>query len=348
MSEKYRTIHATKATPNTLTSVAAGIMIFAVSKGIPAEQIAAETGYTQTDLLDPNTRLPEDVAPRMWRLLNEAFPGEVMSLEMANTAPFSVLGVIAQGMESAPTLRAAIELVVSNRAVLSDRLQVSVIESSRFAKFVSHHPIDELDGGAGAEMGFAIGARLLREAYKANDMIHRVDFSHQPFGPVSVYEDFFGVDVHFGQTTNAMVFYREALDRKLERSDALQFNYVKTHLQLVRDRLSRAAIPEDLRRVYDAISRNAEAANYGAEAVAERLNMSLRSLQRLTRRHGIEIRRMIEEEREANARQLLGDRHLSTDMIAHVLGYSDDRAFRRAFKRWSGRTPAEYRKSTPT
>ena len=345
MSEKNQTIHATRATPNTLTSVAAGIMIFAVSKGIPAEKITAVTGYTQSDLLDPNTRLPEDVAPRIWRMLCEAFPGEVMSLEMARTAPFSVLGVIAQGMESAPTLRAAIELVVSNRSVLSDRLQVSVIESSRFAKFVSHHPMGELDRGAGAEMGFAIEPRLLREAYKADDMVHRIDFSHEPFGPISVYEELFGVEVRFQQTTNAVVFHREALDRKLERSDALQFNYVKTHLQLVRGRLSKAAIPDDLRRVYDAISRNAEAASYRAEAVAERLNMSLRSLQRLTRRHGVEIRRMIEEVRAANARQLLCDPSLTTDMVPTSWALRDDRAFRRAFKRWTGMIPTEFRRS---
>ena len=73
-------------------------------------------------------------------------------------------------------------------------------------------------------------------------------------------------------------------------------------------------------------------------------NMSLRTLQRLTQASGFTIRQLLDEVREANARQFLSDRFHTQSAIAFLLGYSEDRAFRRAFKRWTGKTPAEFRR----
>ena len=116
-------------------------------------------------------------------------------------------------------------------------------------------------------------------------------------------------------------------------------------MNLARDRL---VVPDDspeLSGVREAIAHNAERSEYGAQALARQLNMSLRALQRLTHEHGISVRQLLDDAREANARQFLSDPRLSVEAIAFLLGYSDDRAFRRAFKRWTGQTPAEFRKT---
>ena len=72
--------------------------------------------------------------------------------------------------------------------------------------------------------------------------------------------------------------------------------------------------------------------------------MSLRSLQRLVSDHGFTVRQLLENARKAKAQQLLCDPTLSVEAIATRLGYSDDHAFRRAFQRWTGKTPAAFRR----
>ncbi len=96
--------------------------------------------------------------------------------------------------------------------------------------------------------------------------------------------------------------------------------------------------------VREAAVTNAERGEYRASALARHLGTSMRSLQRLTRSHGPPVAAIIEELRETQARALLRDRQLSVEEIAFLLGYADDRAFRRAFRRWTGQSPVEARR----
>ena len=105
----------------------------------------------------------------------------------------------------------------------------------------------------------------------------------------------------------------------------------------------RAGVEDPLAQVRYAIRVNAQRGEYGAELLAKRLAMSLRSLQRLTQEHGTSVQALLEHAREAHARELLGDAKLSFQEVAFLLGYSTQRAFRRAFKRWTGETPSSYR-----
>ena len=319
--------------------------MFAIARGISPERITAETGLTQTDLLDPDARLPQGIIPKIWHLLTSTFPGEVLSIEMAKATPFSIMGIMAQGLGYAPTMRAALELLQRNGPVLSDGLEITVTERDDEIEMVTDHPMLVVDEGAAAELAYALGRRVVVEIGGLKDAIVRVDFAHKPFGPIDVYEAFFEAEVRFEQGVNRAVLRRHLFDRPVPHANEMLFSYVRQHLDRTRRKLADAAMPEDLRRVYGAVSKNAESGDYGAASIARRMNMSLRSLQRLTRQHGLEVRQLIDEARAENARQLLTDTTLSTDMIAHVLGYSDDRAFRRAFKRWSGQTPSEYRES---
>lgn len=122
------------------------------------------------------------------------------------------------------------------------------------------------------------------------------------------------------------------------------FRAIEAHLDLVQTRLLRGIDEAPLDRVRATIVQRAHRSRCDAEGLARSLGMSLRSLQRHTQRHGARLRGLIDEVREAQARELLRDDRLSVDEIAFLVGYSDDRAFRRAFKRRTGTTPAAFRK----
>ena len=92
-------------------------------------------------------------------------------------------------------------------------------------------------------------------------------------------------------------------------------------------------------------SGQATGASTRRDALARTLGVSLRGLQRLASEHGASVRALIEAAREAAARQLLGDAKRSIDEVAEMVGYADRRAFVRAFKRWTGQTPAASRRS---
>lgn len=71
--------------------------------------------------------------------------------------------------------------------------------------------------------------------------------------------------------------------------------------------------------------------------------MSDRTLHRRLEEHGTTFKDLVDEVRFTAARLYLEDPAMGLSEVAFRLGYSDLRAFARAFKRWAGTTPGEYR-----
>ena len=82
-----------------------------------------------------------------------------------------------------------------------------------------------------------------------------------------------------------------------------------------------------------------------AEALAHGLHLSLRSLQRHLSEEGSSYEQVLAETRHALAVQHLGEADCSISEVAYLLGFADSSSFSRAFKRWSGQSPSQYRDS---
>jgi AraC-like DNA-binding protein len=83
-----------------------------------------------------------------------------------------------------------------------------------------------------------------------------------------------------------------------------------------------------------------------APAVASKLGLKPRTLHRLLGEQGTSFTHLLEHNRYDSARRLLRDSPSPILSIAQSLGYADASAFSRAFRRWSGMTPNEWRKTT--
>jgi AraC-like DNA-binding protein len=84
-----------------------------------------------------------------------------------------------------------------------------------------------------------------------------------------------------------------------------------------------------------------EGGSVGVDELAKSLRMSRRSLERALDLEGTSASELLEEERKQRALAWLPA--LSVEEIATRLGYSDARAFARAFKRWTGVAPSAAR-----
>jgi AraC-like DNA-binding protein len=80
------------------------------------------------------------------------------------------------------------------------------------------------------------------------------------------------------------------------------------------------------------------------ERIARRLGMGGRTLQRRLAERGLVWKTVVEDVRRELALQYLHEPTLPLSQVAFLLGYSELSAFYRAFRRWTGSTPAEYRR----
>ncbi len=323
---------------------AAAVVAFALSRGLTITEIQDATGINCQELMDPEARLPDNVVPHLWLLLGDRFPQAPITLEMAKAAPFSIFGGLADGAQYADDLQTAIDLLIKNRSIIADRLEIELRTTETEAVLSTYHPADEIDGGRAAEMGSAIAVRLLHNFLGLQDCIAGVRFAHAPHSDIEHYASYFGVPVEFEVAETALLLRPEKLSARIKYANAALFKYVETHFAGLQLQLAATAQDSnELEALRRAVAQNAVTGEYGAAAAAAAANMSLRSAQRLTAHHGQSLQRMIDQVREDQAKEFLSDSNIDLNSVSLLVGYSDDRAFRRAFQRWTGQSPSDYR-----
>jgi AraC-like DNA-binding protein len=80
------------------------------------------------------------------------------------------------------------------------------------------------------------------------------------------------------------------------------------------------------------------------ETVAAVVNTSVRTLQRRLAVSGRTYKKLVDEVRLAAARKALVESAAPLKAIAFELGFAEQASFTRAFRRWTGQAPSQYRK----
>ncbi len=320
------------------------VVASALSRGLSIADVQDAAGISCSVLMNPEARPPEDVMPRIVALLGDRFPQEPVTLDIARAAPFSFFGGLADGTRYADNLRAATKLLAKNCTIISDQLELTFHEGSSEAKIVSSHPMNHMDGGRSAEIGSALIARLFAEFLGIPDCFERITFSHEPHCDEAHYTGYFGVPVEFNASEISLILRPEKLDERIAQANVDLFNYVQTHLSGIKKQIEAAKEPRELKTLRKAAAENAQAGVFTTASVAAAANMSVRTAQRVAAEHGTTVQGLIDKVREHRAIELLRDDRNDIGSIAFLLGYSDERAFRRAFRRWIGQTPSDYRR----
>lgn len=345
MDDKDRADDANLDGPSMLANLMTAAASYAIQRGLPLQVVADAAGLAPHALIAAPERVPDDAVSKILDLLQQRFPDEAVALDMAMAAPLQFLGPLEQIARQVPNVRAGLEMFVHFRSVLSTSVVLEFIEDRSDPMLRFEHPNDHTFGSKNAEMGLALGTRAVVEVLAAPDAIKSVWFAHPPTAPLERYVEVLSVPVHFNQAFNALVFDAQRLDDSVDPAAGARLRVLRAHLELVRQALEHGDDPAELRRIRDVAARNAARGEYGALALARRLGMSLRTLQRRVTELGTSVSALLDDVRATTARQLLSDPTISLFEVAIALGYTSDSAFRRAFRRWMGQSPGDYRRS---
>ncbi|MFC1750072.1 helix-turn-helix domain-containing protein, partial [Pseudomonadota bacterium] len=229
-----------------------------------------------------------------------------------------------------------------NKDLLSDQLDVELIDRENEVMLKMHHELDDIDEGLGGEVGIGLCSRRGHE-YFGDSLLTRVQFRHAPRAPLSIYEDFFKAPVEFETDYNGLVVSQEILKRTNRKAGTESIAVLMQRLDELRRDMG--VVDEDgLADVREAIMHNAKSGDYTVAGLASAMAMSQRSLQRRIQQTGTSTRVLIEDTRYTYAMELLADTSISIETVGLQLGFDSERGFRRAFERWTGKSPAQVRK----
>ncbi|WXB15217.1 AraC family transcriptional regulator [Pendulispora albinea] len=146
--------------------------------------------------------------------------------------------------------------------------------------------------------------------------------------------------VRFGMSANRLYFESELLDRQLQAGNAVSAEIMKQ--QCERELLLLGFGADFLSQVREALPKPGGGYN-GVEEVSARLSLSSRTLKRRLSEHRTSFQQLLDERRQRDSMRLLRDPALAIEHVAQRLAYSDPANFTRAFRKWVGMTPSEYR-----
>jgi AraC-like DNA-binding protein len=318
----------------------------AVARGVPARKLLAAVELEPRSLLDADGRIPVASALRVWHVASELCADPGFGLSAVDHLRPDYFGLLGYALHAGATVGEALRRLARYFHVVDSRVALELVEDGRHV----HVQLSIDNRGATADdlrhpVECLLAGLLLVEQRATGAPLRPVSvaFRHAAPDDVSGHVRAFGVLPLFEQPRSELVLPASALALHHLAPDASLNALAERHVRrLIEEQpasetfavRTRRALLEELRHGEPALAR-----------IAARLRTSERTLQRRLLGEGTTLLSLLDEIRRAVALRHLAETKESIAEIAFLLGFSEVRAFHRAFKRWTGSTPAAYRHS---
>jgi AraC-like DNA-binding protein len=169
-----------------------------------------------------------------------------------------------------------------------------------------------------------------------------VRFQHAAPADTAEYQRIFRCPVLFDQADNALVFPKRLLATPLGQADAQVRLMLDAYADRLLGELQQGHSVLDRARLE--LSRQLPEVGADLQQIAARLALSPRTLQRRLREAGLSFNQLVDETRQQLVLHYLRDPALELAEIAFLVGFSEPGSLARAFRRWTGQSPGEYRR----
>src|ERR1041384_22487 len=169
-----------------------------------------------------------------------------------------------------------------------------------------------------------------------------IRFTHQESGYRAEYDRIFGVPLFFGSNMNALSLDEGFLKVSLPRTNPHLSQVLTARAEELLKSLESSKTTRG--KVEKLLIANLQNGATSVDGIARQLGVSRQTLFRRLKAEGVTFEEVLDELRHTTALKYLEDRNLSVNETAYLVGFSDRAAFSRAFKRWTGHSPAAIRK----
>lgn len=310
-------------------------------------EVIAE-GFRRYDFggLDPNTA---KVSLRryidLFEWLAQKLERPYLGLELSQLGGPEMLGVISYMFFASKDLEAAIRNFGHYLQALQEHSRLAIEIDAEYAH-IDYGILDDRITRRRQDSEYSIGHTWrLMQLYSDNTcQLTMVEFEHdQPPGGDGPYRRVFGAPVLFRRRANRLHLRTKQLNTPSRSGDPNLFPILEAHIQELISRSSRIESFAD--QVRSQLTHEALGRGLRARDVAAQLGISVATLHRRLAGEDSSFKQISDEAAKSLASLLIAQRSLPVATIARRLGYSETAALTRAFHRWFGQSPREYRKS---
>lgn len=316
------------------------------SNGLNFQNECANCDISLAELSNVESRLAADKLAILMRHCNRKLGRVDFSIEVAKHFHPSMFHALGYAMMSSSSLHDALTRLARYKRVVSNTCTIEVTKDTHHLLFVMHidkypdseRPVLEtclVETFLSTIITFArelVGTKISPEKVTLTAL--KSDDSHKYLS------DFFACPIEFGATNNTLQFSREVSDTKVMVGNPI---ITQMHEKVLDELLSRIDKNDLIYSVKSIIYKELPMGAPSQTAIAKELGMSLRNLQRKLAEKGTNYKDLLDSTRKKLALDYIRQQHISFSETGYLVGFASVSNFNRAFKRWTNKTPTEYR-----
>ncbi len=310
------------------------------SLSVPRTRLAQLAGLQDVDLAAPGARIPLASVQRLVEHARSETREPALGYFMGEQMRVTVHGYLGLAAMTASTVGEALELAVRYAPTRTDTIALRLTTSNGQCTLT----IDELiDLGSVRDvllLALSIGLYRIGEALTGRTLDGHLRLAIPEPDYARRFEALSAGRIAFGAATNALLFDAADLALPLTMADPYAARLASDQCEEQLRSTPEASSPVvSLRRLFDA----GDVSTAGDAASA--MGLSERTLKRRLSEHGTTFSNELQQHRYRQAAALLREGRLTISEVGARVGYADTANFVRAFRRWSGKTPAAFARS---
>ena len=332
---------------HTIPSATGGIARLACTRlrdsGKDTAAVIAQVGARPEQVFDDTVRLEVLKQIKILELVSEQLHDELLGFHLARGFELREVGLVYYVISSSEQFADALLNAKRYSSMMNEGIRLQIKQDARAVSIaLDYVDVDRRSDRHQIEFWLTTIVRILRQVTDTRLALSALRIRHQRDVSPQEFKSFFGCKVDFGADSDEIVLPASAASLPIVGRD----NYLNDLLRQYAE-AAFAHRPEYRQDVRSSVERILTHLLPHAKAtlsnVAKQLGMSTRTLSRRLREEGVLFATILDEARSALAKSYLAERDLPVSQIAWLLGYREVSSFNHAFKRWTGKTPQQFR-----
>jgi AraC-like DNA-binding protein len=326
--------------PSVLSSWTRTIIDALVARRIDPAAVLTEAGFSQSDLRDPNGRVPAEATARLWRVAVAHTGDPAFGLEVARYVGQTTFHGLGVAVLASATLRDGMNRLVRYNRLVSDASELCLEVNGDLARIsLRRRSGFESPAYEVTDAVMALIVRTCRLVTNRKFKVQHVFYRRPEPRELWPYERQYRAPISFDAEEDALLFDAALLNEELVMANPELARHNDEAVRAYLARMDNGSVIDQVRS--QLVNRLAD--HPTPQLVARALGMSQRSLQRRLHEHGTSYEAVLGEVRKELACAFLREGRYSVGELAFMLGFEDASAFARAFRRWMGVSPSMFR-----
>jgi AraC-like DNA-binding protein len=309
---------------------------------INPEPLYKKAGINPELLLNPSARININQVDALWEQAADIIEDPCFAIDMAEFWHPSHMGALGYAWLASSTLRQGFNRAVRYIHVVTEDLNLDVADTPAGFKISIDLEDSIFTLPQHHDLVLSIIMHMCRFNFGEELIPTEVKLAHPEPACSKKITDYFCTEVQFEAEQTSLTIARAEVDRVLPSGNK---QIALMHDEMLMRYLVEIKKGDIVQQVQSIILENLPDGQVTDRLVASELNLSERSMQRRLKEHKTTFRFLLDGVREMVAKQYIENPMNRMSDIAFLLGFSEQSAFSRAFKKWTGKSPVEYRNS---